>query len=137
MYDVKDCDLRVRTGEFALGIIRMCAALPKSTEERLLGGQVARSGTSVGANYREAGRACSKLEFIAQIGGCLKGLDKTACWRELLLESSVVPDTKRAALRDECDQLPAIFTVIPKKSEAAVSSVHISCLFLILAPEIP
>ena len=65
-------DLQIRTKELALRVIRMCSALPKSTEAQVLGRQVLRSGTSVGANYREANRARSKPEFIAKIGDCLK-----------------------------------------------------------------
>jgi len=99
----------------------MFAALPKPTEAQVLGKQVLRSGTSVGANYREANRARSKPEFIAKIGDCLKELDETAYWIELLTESSIVPDAKLAALRDECDQLVAIFTTISKKTKANVS----------------
>ena len=111
-------DLPERTKAFALRIIRMFSALPKSEEARVLGKQVLRSGTSVGANYREAHRARSKAEFIAKIGDCLKELDETAYWLELLDESSIVPSTKLASLRDECNQLLAIFTTISKKSKS-------------------
>ena len=111
-------DLQVRTKEFALRIVRMFAALPKSTEAQVLGKQVLRSGASVGANYREANRARSKPEFIAKIGDCLKELDETSYWLELLAESLIVPNEKLADLRDECDQLLAIFTTISKKTKA-------------------
>ena len=73
-------DLQIRTKEFALRVIRLYCALAKSTEARVLGKQVLRSGTSVGANYREANRARSKPEFIAKIEDCLKELDETAYW---------------------------------------------------------
>jgi four helix bundle protein len=114
-------DLQIRTKEFALRVIRMYSALPKSTEAQVLGKQVLRSGTSVGANYREANRARSKPEFIAKIGDCLKELDETAYWLDLLAESSIFPDSKLADLSDECDQLLAIFTTISKKTKANVS----------------
>jgi four helix bundle protein len=114
-------DLQIRTKEFALRVIRMHSSLPKSTEAQVLGKQVLRSGTSVGANYLEANRSRSKPEFIAKIGDCLKELDETAYWLELLTESSIVPDAKLAARRDECDQLIAIFTTISKKTKASVS----------------
>ena len=114
-------DLQIRTKEFALRVIRMYSALPKSIDAQVLGKQVLRSGTSVGANYREANRSRSKPEFIAKIGDCLKELDETAYWLELLAESSIVPDAKLAALRDECDQLLAIFTTISKKTKANAS----------------
>ena len=114
-------DLQIRTKEFALQVIRMYSALPKSAEARVLGKQVLRSGTSVGANYREANRSRSKPEFIAKIGDCLKELDETAYWLELLAELSMVPSAKLADLRDECDQLLAIFTTISKKAKANAS----------------
>lgn len=75
-------DLRDRTKEFALRVVRMYSALPKSTEGQVLGKQVLRSGTSVGANYREACRARSKAEFIAKLGHCLKELDESSYWFE-------------------------------------------------------
>ena len=110
-------DLRDRTKAFALRVIRMFVALPKTEEARVLGKQVLRSGTSVGANFREAHRARSKAEFIAKVGDCLKELDETAYWLELLSESAIVPVPKLASLRDECDQLLAIFTTISKKAK--------------------
>jgi len=114
-------DLQIRTKEFALKVIRMYSALPKSTEAQVLGRQVLRSGTSVGANYREAGRSRSKLEFIAKIGDCPKELDETAYWLELLAELSMVPNAKIGDVRDECDQLLAIFTTISKKAKTNTS----------------
>ena len=78
-----DRDLRLRTKEFAIRVIRMYSTLPKSNEAQVLGKQVLRSGTSVGANYREACRARSKAEFVAKLGDCLKELDETSYWFEL------------------------------------------------------
>src|SRR5882757_8279768 len=114
-------DLRERTKAFALRVIKMFVALAKSDEARVLGRQVLRSGTSVGANYREAQRSRSKPEFIAKIGDCLKELDETAYWIELLTDSAIVPAAKLSALRDECDQHLAIFTTISKKSKSTPS----------------
>ena len=71
-------ELVERTTEFALRVVKMFVSLPKTEQARFLGRQVLRSGTSVGANYREAQRARSKAEFIAKIGDCLKGLDESA-----------------------------------------------------------
>jgi four helix bundle protein len=105
-------DLRERTVEFSLRVIRMFGSLPKRPEADVLGKQVLRSGTSVGANYREAQRARSKAEFIAKIGDCLKELDESDYWLELLVRSETVPAPKLAALRDETNQLLAIFTTI-------------------------
>ena len=117
MKDEKENDLVQRTTEFALRVVRMFVDLPKTEEARILGKQVLRSGTSVGANYREAQRARSKAEFIAKIGDCLKELDESTYWLELLVRSEIVPETKLAALRDENNQLLAIFTTISRKSK--------------------
>jgi four helix bundle protein len=114
-------DLRERTKAFALCVIRMFSSLPRSTEAQVLGKQVLRSGTSVGANYREAWRARSKAEFISKLGDCLKELDETAYWLELLGESQIVPPEQLSALQDECNQLIAIFTTIAKKSKETQS----------------
>ena len=110
-------DLRERTKLFGLRIVRMFVALPKTEEARVLGKQVLRSGTSVGANYREAHRARSKPEFISKVGDCLKELDETAYWLELLTESGIVAPPKLASLQDETDQLLAILTTISKKTK--------------------
>ena len=111
-------DFRDRTKSFALRVINMFTALPKTDEARVLGKQVLRSGTSVGANYREAQRARSKPEFIAKIGDCLKELDESAYWLELLTDSGIVPAAKLTSLCGECDQLLAIFTTISKKAKS-------------------
>lgn len=94
----------------------MFAALPKSTQAQVLGRQVLRSGTSVGANYREAHRARSKAEFIAKCGDCLKEIEETGYWLELLVKGGIVPESKLAALRTESDELTAIFVSIVKRA---------------------
>ena len=108
-------DLRVRTKQFALRVIRLFCALPKRTEVEVLGKQVLRSGTSVGANFREAYRARSEAEFLSKVGDCLKELEETCYWLELLVEGQIVPADRLAALQDECHQLIAILTTISKK----------------------
>lgn len=111
-------DLRERTKGFALRIVRMYGALPKTVEAQVLGKQVLRSGTSVGANFREAHRARSNAEFVAKVGNCLQELDETAYWLELLTESEIVPAARMTDLLEETDQLIAIFTTIVKKRKA-------------------
>ena len=102
-------DLRERTKKFALRIIRMFSTLPKTTEAQVLGKQVLRSGTSIGANYREAYRGRSKLEFVAKCGDCLCEVEETAYWLELLVDAAIVPKEKLAPLREEVEELTAIF----------------------------
>jgi four helix bundle protein len=115
--EIPPFELRERTKLFGLRIVKMFVALPKSDEARVLGKQVLRSGTSVGANYREAHRARSKAEFVSKVGDCLKELDETAYWLELLTESGIVKPTKLAALQDETNQLLAILTTISKNTK--------------------
>jgi four helix bundle protein len=117
-------ELSARTKEFALRVIRLFCSLPKNTQAQVLGKQALRSGTSVGANYREAKRSRSKPEFISIIGVCIKELDETAYWLELLIESDIVPSQKLKDLYQECDQLIAILTTISKKTKA--SALHTS-----------
>ena len=91
-------DLRERTKAFALRIVRMFVALPKTSEARVLGNQVLRSGTSVGANYREAFRGRSRAEFVAKCGDSLRELEETGYWLELLVDGQIVTATKLAPL---------------------------------------
>ena len=76
-----------------------------------------RSGTSVGANYREAYRGRSKSEFIAKCGDSLRELEETAYWLELLVQATIVPPETFGALARECDELIAIFVTILKRSK--------------------
>ena len=110
-------DLRDRTKRFALSVIRMFSMIPKTTEAQVLGKQLLRSSTSVGANYREAYRGRSKAEFIAKCGDSLRELEETAYWLELLIDGKIVPPKLLAALRQECDELIAIFVTILKRSK--------------------
>ena len=84
--------LRARTKRFTLRIIRLFRHLPKSPDAQVLGKQLLRSGTSVGANYRAAGRARSKAEFISKIAIVAEETDETVFWLECLIESGIVPE---------------------------------------------
>ena len=110
-------DLRLRTKQFALRIIKMCAVLPNSRAGRKLGDQVFGSGTSVAANYREAYRARSRAEFISKLGDCQKEMEETILWLELLGESGTLNPKKLSALMLEADELMAIFSAIIKNSK--------------------
>ena len=112
-------DLRDRTKQFALQMLAMFSVIPKTTDAQVLGKQVLRSGTSVGANYREAYRACSKAEFVAKCGDSLREFEETAYWLELLVDGKIVAPQRLSALRQECDELIAIFVTILKRSKEA------------------
>ncbi|MBS4097724.1 MAG: four helix bundle protein [Sulfuricella sp.] len=116
----KEEDLRQRTKQFALRILRLFAALPKHVSAQVLGKQLLRSGTSIGANYREAYRARSKAEFIAKVGICLGEAEETSYWLELLAEGGIIAPEKLGELADECDQLIAIFVTILNRAKQKV-----------------
>ncbi len=108
-------DLRERTTEFALRIVRMYKSLPKTTEAQILGKQVLRSGTSVGAQFRESQRAKSDADFINKLESVLQEADETAFWLELLVKAEIVPAKKLEALRKEIDEIIAILVTIVTK----------------------
>jgi four helix bundle protein len=109
-------DFADRTKNFARRIIRLYLALPKETVAQVLGKQVLRSGTSIGANYREASRSRSKAEFISKIGDCLKEADETAYWLELLADEGIIPSERLGPLLKETDELIAILVTISKRA---------------------
>jgi four helix bundle protein len=111
-------DLRDRTKQFALRIIKMYSALPKSTEAQVLGKQVLRSGTSVGAHYREACRARSSAEYISKISGGLQELEETIYWLELITEAQILSLKRLQDLLDEAQEIMAIMGTMLKKAKA-------------------
>ena len=102
--------LRDRTKQFALRIVRLFRSLPNSPDAQVMGKQLLRSGTSVGANYRAVCRARSRAEFIARISVVAEEADESVFWMELLTESNAVPETRAAELLKEARELTAIFT---------------------------
>jgi len=102
-------ELKTRTKIFALRIIKLTRAIPKSDDAgRVIVKQIVRSGTSVAANYRASCRARSQAEFIAKIGTVEEEADETALWLELLVESGIMPVRKLSALLIEANELTAI-----------------------------
>jgi four helix bundle protein len=110
-------ELVKRTKALALRIINLHESLPAKGAGYVLGNQILRAGTSVGANYRESIRSRSKAEFIAKMGDCLKELDETAYWIELLVESNMVPEAKLDPLKQEVSELCAIFYTIIRNTK--------------------
>lgn len=101
--------LRNRTKKFGLRIIKLFQALPRSPEAQVLGKQLLRAATSIGANYRAAGRARSRAEFIAKIGIVVEEADESAFWLECLVESGIVKEELLRDLLAEANELVAIF----------------------------
>jgi four helix bundle protein len=110
-----ETELLQRTKTYALRIIRLYVALPKTTEAQVLGKQVLRSGTSIGAHYREANCAKSDADFISKMETALQELDETVYWLELIIEAKIFNEQKVAPLIEETKELNAIFTTIVKK----------------------
>lgn len=121
MNDESNKDLRVRTKSFALRIIKLFTSLPKTNEAQVLGKQVLRSGTSVGAHYREACRARSTPEFISKVEGGLQELEETIYWLELLSDSGIVKEERLQLLLQEADELTAILVSSVKKAKTRLS----------------
>ncbi len=117
MDDGKNQDLKIRTRKFALRIIRLYKALPNSVEAQIIGKQILRSGTSVGAQYREGTRARSTAEFISKIENASQEVEETMYWFELLLESGIFKPEKLEVLQTEADELMAIFVSSVKKAK--------------------
>jgi four helix bundle protein len=102
-------ELRQRTKQFALRVVRLSKALPKEDEARVIGRQLLRSGTSVGANYRAVCRARSAKEFVSKIGIVVEEADETAFWIELLIAGQIVKAALLSDLLRETNELLAIF----------------------------
>jgi four helix bundle protein len=102
-------DLKERTKKFALRMVRLYQALPASGEARVIGRQMLRSGTSVGANYRAACRARSKAEFVAKLGIVLEEADEALFWLELLQDLGLISVHKLTPLVQEAGELTSIF----------------------------
>ena len=115
--DKRSLDLRLRTKRFALQIVRFFPQLPKTAEAQVLGKQLLRAATSVGANYREAHRGRSKPEFIAKCGDSLRELEESAYWLELLSDAGITGPAQVEPLSKECDELISIFVTILKRSK--------------------
>ena len=111
-------DLRERTKKFALRVIKLYSSLPRRGDAQVLGGQILKSGTSVGAHYREACRAKSNADFVSKIEGALQELDETAYWLELIGQSEILPMKRLESLMFETEELMAILVTIVKSVKA-------------------
>jgi len=111
-------NLATRTKRFAVAIVRFYVNLPKSDAHSVLGRQLLRSATSVGAQYREARRAKSNPDFISKIEGALQELDETTYWLELLDETGLANGIEVGKLGVEADELISIFVSMAKRAKS-------------------
>jgi len=110
-------DLKTRTREFVLRVIRLYSAMPKSTVAQVIGKQLLRSGTSVGAQYREASRSRSNAEFISKLESSLQELDESMYWMELIVEADIFPAKRIDELINEANELIAVLTTCVKNTK--------------------
>ena len=111
-------ELKARSKDFALRILKLTAALPKTIEGRAIANQLVRCGTSVAANYRAACRARSRGEFVAKLGVALEEADETQLWLELVIAGKLMPAKRVQPLLEEANELVAIL-VASRKSAAS------------------
>jgi four helix bundle protein len=103
-------ELRQRTKAFAIRIVKLYGALPKTNEAQVIGKQILRSGTSIGANYRAACRARSRAEFVSKLGIVVEEADETIYWLELLSDTGALMPCRLEEIVKEAHELTAIFT---------------------------
>lgn len=113
--------LKARAKRFALNILNLFRALPKTDEARIVGRQMLKSATSVAANYRAVCRARSKAEFIAKIGVVVEEADETVFWLEMVLEGRMMPKDAVAPILREAGELLAIFAASQRTARAPMN----------------
>ena len=102
-------ELKERTMQFAVRVLKFADALPNKPSGRTIAGQVARSGCSVASNYRAALRGKSRADFVNKITIVLEEADETAFWIELTERAGLLPPKRLAKLRAEAEELTKIF----------------------------
>jgi four helix bundle protein len=110
-------EMKKRTKEFALRIMKLVGALPQSIEGRAVGNQLVRAGTSVGANYRAACRGRSRAEFIAKLGLVEEEADESAFWLEIIIEGNLLKKHQAESLLKEANELVAIIAASRKSAK--------------------
>ena len=113
---VRTADLKARTKQFALRVMKLVDSLPRTIQGRVVANQIIRSATSVAANYRAACRARSRAEFIAKIGVVEEEADETAFWLELIIDSALLTETRTRPLLREAGELVAIMAASRKSA---------------------
>lgn len=111
-------ELKARTKQFALRVLKLVGALPKTIEGRAVANQLVRCGTSVAANYHAACRARSKAKFVAKMGVVLEEADETQLWLELIIEEKLLSSKRVQPLWNEASELVAIFVTSRKSASA-------------------
>ena len=106
--------LEKRTKAFAIRIIRLSSELPNSVEGRVIRNQITKSGTSIGANYREANRSRSRADFKNKVKICESETSETSYWTEIIRDMDWIGVETLSSVIAETDELLSIFTSIGK-----------------------
>src|SRR5882724_4533673 len=115
-------ELQNRTKQFALRVLNLIDALPRTAGGRAISSQLVRAATSVGANYRSACRARSRAEFAAKLGVAVEEADESLYWLELARDANLLPENKLSLLLKEADELTAILAS-GRKSAVTTSNI--------------
>ncbi|MFH1430723.1 MAG: four helix bundle protein [Candidatus Uhrbacteria bacterium] len=121
--DMDKEELQRRTKQYALNVLHIVDALPRTSAGRAIGNQLLRSATSVGANYRAACRARSRAEFAAKIGIVIEEADESGYWLELIIDGTLLNDHDVIPLLQETNELVAIFVTTRKTTQQTTSSI--------------
>ena len=117
-----EAELKARTKRFALRCMKLADSLPKSLSAHVIGGQLVRCGSSVGANYRSACRGRSKPEFISKFGVVEEEADESGFWMELIVEGGLKKPELVEPLHAEADELVRIMTSSIKTARASIQN---------------
>lgn len=119
-----ESELKSRTRQFAVRIIKLVDSLPNTLAAKEIGKQLVRSGMSVGANYRAACRAKSKDDFKYKLGIVVEEADETLYWMELIIEAKLINEDKLTPLMKEANELVSIFTASIKTLKSKIQNNH-------------
>ncbi len=117
-----ETELKRRTKQFALRVMKLVGALPDNSVGRPIGNQLIRSGTAIGANYRAACRGRSKAEFVAKLGVVVEEADESGYWLELIIDGSLLKKTLVEPLLSEANELTAIMTAAHKTAQSKIEN---------------
>jgi four helix bundle protein len=120
--EMNEQELKKRTKQFGLRVMKLVGALPENSVGRAIGSQLIRSGTSVGANYRAACRGRSKAEFVAKLGVVVEEADECAYWLELIIEGELLAANLVTPLLQEANELTAIMVASRKSAQKAIEN---------------
>jgi four helix bundle protein len=119
---VNAASMKERTKQFAIHVIRLCRTMRRSSESTIIGRQLMRSATSLGANYRAVCRARSTPDFVSKLGVVLEEADESLFWIDLLVDAGVISSSKIGTLRAEANELVAIFVASLRKPKNSTKS---------------